>query len=380
MPSADSLRIPASLQALTPTQARFCLAAARFLKQDLGLDLRGSSLLVGLSGGADSLALLLVLHYLTPSLHLRLAAAHLDHGLRPSSSQEADFCRAFCQKLGIACLSERQDIAGQRQQNKTGIEEEGRAARYGFFAETAARIGSDWIVTGHQNDDLAEDLLMRLIRGAGWPALSGMPAVDRERRLLRPLLLTPRKDIEDFLASLGLTWLRDESNDDRAHLRNRVRMDLMPLILRENPAFLTNVAGLWKLGRIDEELFDTLLPSFDPDPDAESSSERERAPAAMPAPNVASPPVPAPDGEPAAASDAAPAIAMRRERLESLPKALRLRFYKKTLSHLGPGQPLLAGLLALDRAWLAGGERTSHRFPGGKTAVVDKKSIVWRKK
>ena len=379
MPSADSLRIPASIQALTPAQARFCLGAARFLKQDLGLDLRGSSLLVGFSGGADSLALLLVLHYLAPSLHLRLAAAHLDHGLRPSSTQEADFCRAFCQRLGIACQSERRDIAKQGRQNKTGIEEEGRAARYGFFARTAARIGSDWIVTGHQNDDLAEDLLMRLIRGAGWPALSGMPAVDRERRLLRPFLLTPRKDIENFLASLGLTWLRDESNEDRAYLRNRVRMDLMPLILRENPAFLTSVAGLWKLGRIDEDHFDALLPSFGPDPEANPSPGGDEDAAAPPAPDGDSAAVPDPEARPAPAPAAVPAITMRREQLESLPKALRLRFYKKTLSRLGPGQPLLAGLLALDRAWLAGGERTTHRFPGGKTAEVDKRGIVWRK-
>ena len=344
MPSADSFRLPASLQALTPAQARFCLAAARFLKQDLDLDLRGNSLLIGFSGGADSLALLLVLHYLTPSLHLRLAAAHLDHGLRPSSAQEADFCRAFCRRLGIACLSEQRDIAGQRRRNKTGIEEEGRAARYGFFARTAARIGSDWIVTGHQNDDLAEDLLMRLIRGAGWPALSGMPAVDRERRLLRPFLLTPRKDIENFLASLGLTWLRDESNEDRAYLRNRVRMDLIPLILRENPAFLTNVAGLWKLGRIDEDHFDALLPSLDPDADAAPAPERDADAA----------PATAPEADIAAAPEAVPAIVMRREQLEDLPKALRLRFYKKTLSRLGPGQPLLSVLLAVDRAWLAG--------------------------
>lgn len=367
----DTPRIPASLQQLAPAQARFCLAVSRFVKLDLGLDIRGASLLVAFSGGADSTALLLVLRYLAPSLHLKLAAAHLDHGLRPSSDKEADFCRAFCDELGIACVTERRDVAAQRRRNKTGIEEEGRSARYDFLARTAARLGSDWIATGHQSNDLAEDVLMRLIRGAGWPALSGMPAVAPERRLLRPLLLTPRKDIEDFLSSLGLTWLRDESNDDRAWLRNRVRLDLLPLVLRENPAFLNNAAGLWRLGRIDEEYFSALLP----DPDLPSGPETNAAPDAQAIPALETGVPPEPPGRP----DSAPALAMRREQLAALPKALRLRFYRKTLSRLGPGQPLLPLLLALDRAWMNGGEKTTHRFPGGKTAVVDKKSIFWKK-
>lgn len=377
-PMNSTPRIPASLQQLAPAQARFCLAVSRFVKQDLGLDIRGASLLVAFSGGADSTALLLVLRYLAPSLHLKLAAAHLDHGLRPSSDKEADFCRAFCDELGIACVTERRDVAAQRRRNKTGIEEEGRSARYDFLARTAARLGSDWIATGHQNNDLAEDVLMRLIRGAGWPALSGMPAADPERHLLRPLLLTPRGDIEEFLSSLGLAWLRDESNDDRAWLRNRVRLDLLPLVLRENPAFLNNAAGLWRLGRIDQEYFDALLP----DPAVPPEPEEESAPKPAPEKRADSTPEAARQPEPPARQAAGPAsaLAMPREQLAALPKALRLRFYRKTLSRLGPGQPLLPLLLALDRAWMNGGEKTTHRFPGGKTAVVDKKSIFWKKK
>ncbi len=376
-PMSTTPRIPASLQQLAPAQARFCLAVSRFVKQDLGLDIRGASLLIAFSGGADSTALLLVLHYLAPSLHLKLAAAHLDHGLRPSSDKEADFCRAFCDELGMACATERRDVAAQRRRNNTGIEEESRSTRYDFLAQAAARLGSDWIATGHQNNDLAEDLLMRLIRGAGWPALSGMPAADPERRLIRPLLLTPRKDIEDFLSSLGLTWLQDESNDDRAHLRNRIRLDLLPLVLRENPAFLNNAAGLWRLGRIDEEYFDALLPSPDALPEQEETfaPKPAREGRANPAPQAAD------RSEPPVRPVSGPAspLVMRHEQLAVLPKALRLRFYRKTLSRLGPGQPLLPLLLALDRAWANGGEKTTHRFPGGKTAVVDKKSIFWKK-
>ena len=370
-------RIPASLQELQPAQARFCLAVSRFVKHDLGLDIRGASLLVAFSGGADSTALLLALRYLAPSLHLKLAAAHLDHGLRPSSDKEADFCRAICDELGIVCVSERRDVAARRRRNKTGLEEEGRSARYDFFAQVASRLENDWIVTGHQNNDLAEDVLMRLIRGAGWPALSGMPAVDRKRRLLRPLLLTPRKDIEDFLSSLGLTWLQDESNDDRAYLRNRVRLDLLPLVLRENPAFLNNAAGLWRLGRIDEEYFSALLPSPDTPPGQEEEPAPEPGPEGLTIPSPEAADRPEPPGRPGFGS--ASALVMRREQLTVLPKALRLRFYRKALSRLGPGQPLLPLLLALDRAWTNGGEKTTHRFPGGKSAVVDKKSIFWKK-
>ncbi len=341
-----------SLQALTPAQAGFCLHIGRFVEQELGLSLAGTRLLAGFSGGADSTALLLCLHCLAPRMGFSLYAAHLDHSLRPDSVREAAFCRVFCENLGIVLLEAREDIAALSQKNKTGIEETARAARYAFYEQSAQGLRIDWIVTGHTLNDLAEDLLMRLIRGAGWPALAGMPALDARRRLLRPLLLTPRRGVENFLAGLGLTWLEDESNQDPVYFRNRVRNTLLPLILRENPAFLESAAGLWRLARIDEAFFSSQLPNGLCPPLGDKAQDE-------------------------------PALMLEHRLLADLPKALRLRMYKAALASLGPGQALLTNLLALDRSWLrwqeGKGKPGVHLFPGGKQAHVDKKGIAWTK-
>lgn len=316
------------------------------MTRELGLRLAGARLLAGFSGGADSTALLLVLYYLAPQMGFSLSAAHLDHGLRPSSAEEAALCRSFCQRLGIVC---RHHTLPSSSVPQTGIEDKFRKSRYTFFARAAREAEADWIATGHNGNDLAEDVLMRLIRGAGWPGLSGMRAVDAQRRLLRPLLCVSRGDIEAFLASLEVSWITDESNADTSYFRNRVRHTILPLLLRENPGFLDSVAGLWRLGRIDEAYFE----EHTPDPQHDGTTEDRT-------------------GEPQQTLSALV--------LDPLPMALRLRAYKKALDSLGPGQTLLKGLLAVDAAWMRKGEKTEHRFPGGKIALVDRKGIVWTRR
>lgn len=329
------LSLPETLQALSPAQARFCLGPERFVRKELGVNLAGTRVLAGFSGGADSTALLLALHYLAPRSAFSLYAAHLDHGLRPGSAGEADACRRFCEGLGIPFFSARLEQTGRF----AGIEDASRKARYDFFDTAARQCGADWIATGHNANDLAEDVLMRLTRGAGWPGLSGMAAVDPPRRLLRPLLLTGRGDIEAFLRSLGTGWCTDESNSDRSYFRNRVRHDLLPFFLKENPAFLDAVAGLWRLGRIDGGYFEEMLEGF-------------------------------------AASDETP-LFLERRALEAMPKALRLRLYKRMLDELGMGQALMPGLFALDEAFLRNKKPTTHQFPGGKRATADARGIRW---
>ena len=343
--------LPASLQALPPAQARFCLNTLRFIEKDLVVSLAGSRVLVGFSGGADSTALLLCLHCLAPKCNFTVLAAHLDHKLRPSSGKESALCGAFCDGLGIEYIMEGHDIAALSGTSKRGIEDAAREERYVFFAKTARERNCDWIVTGHNANDLAEDILMRLIRGTGWPGLSGMVALDENRKLLRPLLLTPRVDIEAFLDALKLGWIEDESNSDAGYFRNRVRNVILPMFLEENPSFLEQASGLWKLGRIDAAWFNTILSGefvqlFQQKPHEETGTIT--------------------------------AFLMPRERLTSLPKALRLRAYKKALAMLGPGQARLDTLLALDASMETGGEKTIHQFPGGKLALVDKQGIHWR--
>lgn len=353
--------LPGSLQSLSPAQARFCLSVARFVEKELGLRLTGTSLLTGFSGGADSTALLLCLHYLAPKLGYSLVAAHLDHRLRPTSEQEASLCRAFCSGLGIPFAGISRDVAALSQQRQCGVEDAGREARYQFFAETAKAYGCGWIAVGHTGNDLAEDVLMRLVRGAGWPGLSGMAGLDAQRKIIRPLLLTARSSLEDFLCSLGVHWLTDESNADQGYFRNRVRHALLPLLLGENPSFLEGVAGLWRLGRIDQEYFAAAL--------AHAAPEKSTAP---------SPPGVGQENPPSLSDPGArQRLFTSRAQIAPLPKALRLRLYKKMLDHLGPGQARLSGLLALDEAFLRKAGKTKHQFSGGKLALVGSKGILW---
>lgn len=350
--------VPGRIQELDPASARLCLHVAAFAEKELEVDLHGAKVLAALSGGADSLALMLVLHWLAPSLNLTLHAMHLDHGLRPESPLEAEWCRGFCALLSIPFTVARLAIPARQKIMGTGVEETSRAARYAALQAEAAAQGCGWIATGHQLNDLAEDVLMRLTRGAGWPALGGMAGVDTERRLLRPLLLTPRDDLEALLTRLNLPWLTDGSNADAAYLRNRVRHNMLPLFLQENPGFLTSVAHVWRLGRLDSDFLAERL----------SAPKREDAPAI-----AASLSTPQDDTAPA------PLLTTPKAAVKGLHKALRLRLYKQTLAALGEGHPLLASLFALDAAWCGRQFPKTIQFSGKRFAVVTKETIHWHR-
>ena len=335
----DRIELPLRLQSLPPRAARFCLGVERFLRRDLGVDLEGAVVVAGFSGGPDSTALLLCLECLAPRLGFSLAAAHLDHGLRPESAAEADQAELLCSGLGIPCDSCAVDAAALARERGVGIEEAGRELRYAFFAECLAGHPRAVLALGHTLDDLAEDQVMRLIRGAGWPGLGGMPAHDPGRSLLRPLLLTPKAAVLEFLDDLGAPFAADGSNQDPAFLRNRVRASILPLLRAENPAYLEAAAGLWRLAQLDREFLDGQVAA----------------------------PVP----------DAAGRIVLPLAGLAALPPALRLRLLKSCLERLGPGQPLLDGLLRLDAAVVAGAGGKVLQFPGRKTARLENGAVVF---
>ncbi len=316
-------------------QARLCLAVSRFLTGPCGHDPAGADWIVGVSGGPDSLVLLVVLSLLAPRLGATVEAAHLDHGLRPASADEAATVAAFCRARAIPCHVRRDDVAALARREKTGVEDAGRRARYAFFEALRAGRENAWTVLGHQLDDLAEDQLLRLVRGVGWPALGGMAALDRGRRLLRPLLLTPRRDIEGFAVALGLPVLRDPSNDDPAFRRNRLRRDVLPRLVAENPRYLEAAARLWRQARADDGLIESLLPDLD-------------NPAVLPL-----------------------------AALGGLSPALRPRLYRRALEALGPGQGLADTLFALDAAVARRATGRVFRFPGGKTASLTRRAVVF---
>ena len=243
-----------SLKELAAEDARLALSVERFVEVELGVQLRGERLLVACSGGADSTALLLLFCALRQRLGLSLFAAHLDHGLRPESAEDARATEELCRRFDVPFFLKRESVGELARKWGCGLEEAGRRARYAFLEECRLRTGASWTLTAHHVGDLAEDVLMRLCRGAVWPGLGGMKAVMDEpgRRLLRPLLMVEKEELEAMLQRLGVSWREDASNASRAWKRNRMRHDVVPLLLAENPSFYDSVRRLWRCARRDE--------------------------------------------------------------------------------------------------------------------------------
>lgn len=335
-------RLPARLQDLPPRWARFCLGIHTFAARELDCDFASQSCLLAVSGGADSTALLRLCALLAPRHGGTLHVAHLDHGLRPESGLDAEFVRALCADLGIPVTMERRDVSALAAERGLGLEESGRLARYEFLEHTRQACGAETILLAHQLGDLAEDQLMRMARGVGWPALGGMAARDAERRLLRPLLLTPRADLEGFLRALNQPWRDDPTNALPVCSRNRTRHEVLPGLLRENPNYLSAAARLWKQARSDEEHWRRALAAFAP----QKTGNREYL---------------------LSATD-----------LDAVSSATRLRAFKQVLEFLGPGQPLGDGLFRLDGLWRSRATGKALRFPGDKEARITRSGVRFR--
>lgn len=219
---------------------------SRFFEQYGVLLPPGSTLVVALSGGPDSLVLLhlLAVAGAAPAGH-PLHAAHLDHALRPESAADAEQATALAAAYGVTCTVERVDVAALAEQAGLTIEEAGRRARYDFFHRLATGLGSRAVTVAHNADDQVETILHHLIRGSGPAGLRGMDAVARlappaegkaSLFVLRPLLDAPRQAIERYAALHGLAPMQDPSNEELIYTRNRLRHELLPLLEQFNPA------------------------------------------------------------------------------------------------------------------------------------------------
>jgi len=190
----------------------------------------GSSILIALSGGPDSVALLHALRELRERFGYRLAAAHLNHALRgDESDRDESFCRDLCARLAINLIAER---AAGLDRAMPNLEEAARHARRSFLDRAANQVGADYLATGHQADDQAETVMMRMLRGSGIAGLSAM-AESGPGRIIRPLLSLSRSDIFEYLRAIGANFVTDSSNLSPAMLRNRIRHHLLPALDRE---------------------------------------------------------------------------------------------------------------------------------------------------
>ena len=208
----------------------------------------GDLILVACSGGADSTALLHVLRDLGAEFSFRLAVAHFDHGLRASSGRDARFVHELAASFGLPFHYEKRDVRAAARKHGWNLEEAGRRLRYDFLCRAAGETGAARIATGHTLDDQAETVLMRILRGSGPRGLAGIAPI-REGLIIRPLIEARRKEIEAFLRARKIVPCEDETNRDRAFLRNDVRRRLVPYLERNYEPAVAE-----KLGRMAEIL------------------------------------------------------------------------------------------------------------------------------
>src|ERR1051325_7868103 len=231
------------------------------------LPLSGETIVVAVSGGADSTALLLAIEELKnyDKLYTNICVAHLDHRLRQSSPKDAKWVSELAARLGFRSVIGRSKVAENARANSDNLEQAAREARYAFLERTAKKVSANYVLTAHTMDDQAETVLLRLMRGGGGYGLGGMEALrplakNSSVKLARPILWARRIDTEDYCRLRKAEFLSDEMNDDQTFARVRVRKQLLPLMqsfnnrvvealsrtaaqLREDGAVLFNDSG-----------------------------------------------------------------------------------------------------------------------------------------
>lgn len=203
-----------------------------------------------LSGGADSTALLLVLKELSEDMGFKLAACHLNHGLRGADSdRDEEFCAKLCERLGVKLYRKKINV-GEYSEKHESLEETARRIRYRFFAEAREYFGENSVTsTAHNLNDSAETVLLNLIRGTGLKGLCGIPPVRGE--IVRPLIFVQRNEIERFLTEKDQSFVTDLTNFSEDYTRNRIRHNVLPEMLKINPSFLDAVLRMTESLRSD---------------------------------------------------------------------------------------------------------------------------------
>jgi len=216
------------------------------------------TILIAFSGGVDSTGLLNLFLELQRDWPVDLFLGHFNHKIRSSADRDEAFVRKIAEEKSVKLYVGYDDVSAYAKANKLNMEEAGRILRYGFLQKTAEQIGNALIATGHTMTDQAETFLMRLFRGSGMRGLSGIHPY-RDDKVIRPLLLIEREEIESYLIDKGEAHCLDESNQNPSFLRNRVRNELLPY-LRENfePNIVQRISQMTSLIREEDVLLDAL--------------------------------------------------------------------------------------------------------------------------
>ncbi len=228
-------------------------SSVRRMMTRYGMVQAGELVVVGVSGGPDSMCLLDCLIHLAPLFGIRLWVGHLHHGMRGADAdRDARMVSEFACGRGIPVTVGRRDVPGLARSRGVGLEEAGRVARYSFLRELAGKVGAAKIATAHNRNDQAETVLMRLFRGSGAAGLAGIPPV--RDGIIRPLLEVARAEIEKYVRERNLPVTTDVYNFDMRYARNKLRHELIPMLSKEfNPAIVDALSDTATLLRWDEE-------------------------------------------------------------------------------------------------------------------------------
>lgn len=211
----------------------------------------GALVLCAVSGGRDSMALLHLLCAMSGRGGFSVAAAHYNHQLRPAAGRDEAFVRAWCGERGIPFFCGRGDVAAFAKEEGRSLEEAARILRYRFLEETADRAGAARIATAHHREDNAETVLLHLLRGTGLHGLTGIAPV--RGRIVRPLLEMSREAINGYVRENSIPYVEDETNADPAYTRNRLRLEVLPLLEDLSPGCASRIAGACGLLRVEDE-------------------------------------------------------------------------------------------------------------------------------
>lgn len=214
---------------------------------------KGEGVLIAYSGGTDSTALLSLFLEIKEEWALRLYLGHFNHRLRSTAEQDVEFVKKMAQYFSLPLVLEAEDVRSYAREKGLNLEEAGRKLRYEFLNKAALQVGAQRIATGHTQNDQAETVLMRIIRGSGLKGLTGISPLMGEK-IIRPLLFIQKKEIEEYIREKGLAFSEDESNKDTRFLRNKIRWKLIPFLEKElNPQIVSNLSTLASLLQEDEE-------------------------------------------------------------------------------------------------------------------------------
>lgn len=222
----------------------------------------GDHVLIAVSGGADSVALVYALHFLKEQYRVSIALAHLNHRIRGrAADQDAQFVKELAWRLGLHCVQERTDVPRMARERGISLEMAARESRYKFLERTACEVGANCIATAHTSDDQVETAFLKLARGAGPQGISGIPysADRRGLRIIRPCRDVTHAEAVRFLRRYGLGWREDKSNVDMTFLRNRVRHQILPLLESKlNPQVRRAILRTAELLREENEWLDSI--------------------------------------------------------------------------------------------------------------------------